>query len=124
VSFVLKPSRYEQIPALLKTAMPEFTEAAEYQIHEGSADDLPGVLLASLAHFLARQSLNATASRIVTRGLAFVDDLWASRDGRTTDAIRDEFFEALATHPEALPTIVITMRPRLRAAYANWIADL
>jgi hypothetical protein len=122
MSFVLLPSPYEQIPALLKAAVPGFAQSDEYQLH-GEADDLPGVVLASFANFLARQSREAPADEALDKGLAVASDLWRSNDSRTLEAMRDEFFAALASDPDAIAVIVPRMEPVLRDGYAAWTAS-
>jgi len=122
MSFVLVPSPYEQIPGLLKAAVPQFAQSEEYQIHQGKADDLSGVLLASFAKFLARRSREALADEALSRGLEVASDVWRSNDERTLEAMRDEFFEALANYPDAVSAMLPRMEPSLRDGYARWAA--
>ena len=123
MSFVLVPSPYERIPALLKSAVPEFARSDEYQVHRGEADGLPGVLLASFANFLARQARVEPSDPALSRGLAVASDLWSSNDSLTMEAMRDEFFEALENHPDATAVILPMMEPTLRDGYARWAAS-
>lgn len=123
MSFVVVPSPYEQIPARLKAAVPEFAHANEYQMHGGTADDLPGVVLASFANFLARQSHGEASGETLRRGLAVASDLWTSIDSQTLEAMRDEFFEALENHSAAISVILPMMEPALRDGYLRWAAS-
>ena len=63
--------------------MPEFTEAAEYQIHEGSADNLPGVLLKN-EELVPGTALVGASARVV--GNSFLFALSATPADATTNA--------------------------------------
>lgn len=62
---------YEQLPALLVMGVPQFAQSEEWQRLAGVADDLPGVVLASFATFLARRSRKTPDSDAITSVLAF-----------------------------------------------------
>jgi hypothetical protein len=120
MSFVLVPDSYSQIVTLLKGAVPEFSEAQEYQLHRGEADDLPGVILCSFARYLARLSRMQPSSGALTRGVEIIGTLWRMPDYRAKETIEDEFFEELADDPSAVSVVVPMMEPGLREAYSRW----
>ena len=111
---------YEQIPALLASAVPEFAQSRQWQLLDGVADDLPGVVLASFASFLIRLSRETPRSEAISTGLEFAALLWGSNDGRILVAMRDEFFEALQNAPDAVETMLPKMDQALRAGYVSW----
>jgi hypothetical protein len=113
---------YEQIPAFLPAAVPQFAQSREWELLDGVADDLPGVVLASFAKFLARLSRDTPSSEEINLGLEFAALLWSSDDGRILVAMRDEFFEALESDPVAVEAMLPRMDQDLREGYVSWTA--
>jgi len=113
---------YEQIPALLPAAVPEFAQSREWRLLDGVADDLPGVVLASFARFLVRLSRETPSSEVINTGLEVAALLWSSNDGLTLVAMRDEFFEALENDPDAVEAMLPRMGQDLREGYIGWVA--
>jgi hypothetical protein len=120
MSFVLVPDSYGQVVTTLKSAVPEFADAEEYQLHRGEADDLPGVILCSFARYLARLARTQPSSGALTRGVEVIGTLWKMPDYRTKESVEDEFFEQLADDLPAVSVIVPMMMPSLREAYSRW----
>jgi hypothetical protein len=122
MSFVLVPSPYEDIPETLKAVVPEFAASDEYRMLLGNAEELPGVVLASFARFLARLARGSPSDPILAKGIAVVTQLWGWNDPQTKDALADEFFQALDSEADTAPIIVRLMQPQMREAYSIWAA--
>jgi hypothetical protein len=122
MSFVMVPSPYADIPQTLTSAVPKFARSDEYASLQGTADDLPGVVLAAFGSFLAHTALRSPSDQVLAKGLALFGDLWRSNDSQTRVSIEDEFFEALDLEPDAVAPIVDLMTPELRGAHSEWAA--
>jgi hypothetical protein len=122
MSFVMVPSPYADIPRTLTSALPEFAASYEYALLRGTAEDLPGVVLAAFGSFLAHTALRSPSDEVLAKGVALIGELWCSNDARIRVSIEDEFFEALDLEPDAVLPIVDLMTPQLRGAHSEWTA--
>ena len=120
MSFVLVPSPYEQIPETLKAAVPEFAQSEDYRLG-GKMEDLPGVVLASFARFLAT-IVNNKVTGPLEAGVDVIDRLCASDDHRIDAAMEEEFFATLSEYPDAIAAIVPMMGKPSRDAYHRWLS--
>ena len=120
MNFELIPSRRRDIASFLNERVPDFVRSAEYRSHNGDADDLPGVLMASFAHFLARLSRSTPPQPSLQGGLDIVSTMLDWEDREVSETIEDEFFVALESDPRTIRALLPLMKPELRNRFEQW----
>ncbi len=120
--FILAPSRYMQIPTLLKTRFPGFASSEAYLMHDGLMDDLPGVILASFANYLTALGEKPEEEEERRDALDMIDVMLGWGDGETDVSIHDAFFWALESKPRGSARALPVMSPSVRLAFEAWRA--
>ncbi|ATY30819.1 DUF7674 family protein [Sphingomonas psychrotolerans] len=95
---------YLAVVPTLKARFPAFALSEEYVLVD-DCDDLPGVILAAFARYLATLAAAGTVMPELSRGIAAIEDLYGSNDSRIREAIRDEFIEAFDGSPSAVDLV-------------------
>jgi hypothetical protein len=123
VNFTLIPSRYPEVIAHLKARVPDFERSDEYMADRGEADDLPGVILASLGKYVLGLSRRPDAHDQVGAALGAVADMLGWDDAEVTASVRDEFYEALEADGSVSSGILTAMPAALRRSFDDWASS-
>jgi hypothetical protein len=90
-NFVLTGDRYEAIPTLLLRAGQGFSISPEFRLIARNGEDLPGVVAAAYARYVARMMQESPSS--VTRLFEPLNEIASWDDYKTNTMLKDEVVE-------------------------------
>ena len=115
------PSRYLDVVPILKDQTTGFATSPEHRLWGEQMDDLPGVVAAAFAQYLARIALDGSEMGIVKAGVEALSELASWGDGEVDTMLRDEVFDNLGDDVRAIEVLRQMMSERLQRLYDHWI---
>lgn len=115
--FILRGSRLQEIPELLRSTVLGFEESDEYRKIGDYAPDISAVVMAAFAHYLCKleaQELTGTGedglSAVITSAYKALEMLASSPESAIRELVTDEIYETL---DDCEPQILEKIRRRL-----------
>lgn len=125
MSFDPVHSRYLEVVPILKDETTGFSRSPEYRLwNDLLIDNLPGVVAAAFAQFLARTAREGSETGSVEAGVRALSQLASWADSDVDTMLRDEVFDHLREHERAIEILRPMMSERLRNLYDRWAKSI